>query len=82
MVTLGDRAIDTPLSRLDSSYRRNLIDQYFPHASHQMILLSTDTEIGREEVKELRSKGVIAREYLLQHDPTTQQTTIESKYFW
>jgi DNA sulfur modification protein DndD len=26
-------AIDTPLSRLDSSHRRNLIDQYFPHAA-------------------------------------------------
>ncbi|WP_416674130.1 DNA sulfur modification protein DndD [Egbenema bharatensis] len=75
-------AIDTPLSRLDSSHRRNLIDQYFPSASHQMILLSTDTEIGREEVEELRGKGVITREYLLQHDPVHQRTTVESKYFW
>lgn len=74
-------AIDTPLSRLDSSHRRNLIDQYFPHASHQMILLSTDTEIGREEVEELRGKGAIAREYLLRYDSTTQQTTIIPGYF-
>jgi len=74
-------AIDTPLSRLDSSHRRNLIDQYFPHASHQMILLSTDTELGREEVEELRGKGAIAREYLLQYDSTAQQTKITSGYF-
>ena len=75
-------AIDTPLSRLDSSHRRNLIDQYFPNASHQMLLLSTDTEIGHEEVEELRRKGAIAQEYLLQHDPVAQRTTVESKYFW
>lgn len=74
-------AIDTPLSRLDSSHRRNLIDQYFPNASHQMILLSTDTEIGREEVEELRSKGAIAREYLLQYNSAKQQTKIEPGYF-
>ena len=42
-------AIDTPLSRLDSSHRQNLIQHYFPTASHQMILLSTDTEIGQPE---------------------------------
>jgi len=74
-------AIDTPLSRLDSSHRRNLIDQYFPHASHQMILLSTDTEIGREEVEELRSKGAIAREYLLLYNSVKQQTEILPDYF-
>lgn len=74
-------AIDTPLSRLDSSHRRNLIDQYFPHASHQMILLSTDTEIGREEVEELRGKGAIAREYLLRYDASHQKTEVEEGYF-
>lgn len=74
-------AIDTPLSRLDSSHRRNLIDQYFPHASHQMILLSTDTEIGRKEAEELRSKGAITREYLLQYNSTNQQTKITPGYF-
>ncbi len=74
-------AIDTPLSRLDSSHRRNLIDQYFPHASHQMLLLSTDTEIGREEVEELRRKGAIAREYLLQYNATKQHTKITPGYF-
>jgi len=74
-------AIDTPLSRLDSSHRRNLIDQYLPYASHQMILLSTDTEIGREEVEELRNKGAIAREYLLEYDSATQQTQLKTGYF-
>lgn len=37
--------IDTPLSRLDSSHRQALIKTYFPKASDQTIILSTDSEI-------------------------------------
>ncbi|MBW4425981.1 MAG: DNA sulfur modification protein DndD [Nostoc desertorum CM1-VF14] len=75
-------AIDTPLGRLDSSHRQNLVDKYFPSASHQVILLSTDTEIGKKEVETLREKEAIAREYLLKYDSTTRQTTIQPGYFW
>lgn len=75
-------AIDTPLARLDSSHRTNLIDRYFPAASHQVILLSTDTEIGKTEVERLRELDAIAREYLLQYDPAKRQTSAELGYFW
>ncbi|MFN6571807.1 DNA sulfur modification protein DndD [Dendronalium sp. ChiSLP03b] len=76
-------AIDTPLGRLDSSHRSNLVERYFPSASHQVILLSTDTEIGKKEVETLRKNEAIAREYLLKYDSATRQTTvIENKYFW
>ena len=75
-------AIDTPLGRLDSSHRSNLVDRYFPEASHQVLLLSTDTEIGKAEVKQLRQTGAIAREYLLRYDSALQQTSVESGYFW
>ena len=74
-------AIDTPLGRLDSSHRSNLIERYFPNASHQVILLSTDTEIGLPEVQQLRDNKAIAREYLLKYSPSTRQTTIEPGYF-
>ncbi|MBN3960696.1 DNA sulfur modification protein DndD [Nostoc sp. NMS8] len=75
-------AIDTPLGRLDSSHRNNLVERYFPSASHQVILLSTDTEIGKKEVETLRENEVIAREYLLKYDSSTRQTTIQPGYFW
>ncbi|MBD2774652.1 DNA sulfur modification protein DndD [Iningainema tapete] len=75
-------AIDTPLGRLDSSHRSNLVERYFPSASHQVILLSTDTEIGEKEVQKLRENDAIAREYLLKYDSSTRQTNIEPGYFW
>ncbi len=75
-------AIDTPLGRLDSSHRTNLIERYFPAASQQVILLSTDTEVAESEVANLRAQGVITREYTLDHDPVEQRTRIRSGYFW
>ena len=75
-------AIDTPLGRLDSSHRSNLVERYFPSASHQVILLSTDTEIAEKEVKTLRKNEAIAREYVLKYSQKTRQTTVESGYFW
>ncbi|PPS45012.1 DNA sulfur modification protein DndD [Chroococcidiopsis sp. TS-821] len=75
-------AIDTPLGRLDSSHRNNLVERYFPCASHQVMLFSTDTEIGKQEVEQLRSNNAIAREYLLKYDPVKRCTTIEPGYFW
>ncbi len=74
-------AIDTPLGRLDSSHRSNLVEKYFPGASHQVILLSTDTEIGEVEIQQLRQQDAIAREYLLKYDLSGRQTIIEPGYF-
>jgi len=73
--------IDTPLGRLDSSHRHNLLERYFPTASHQVILLSTDTEIGEAELEQLHQQNVIAKEYLLDYNSAKNQTTIKSGYF-
>jgi DNA sulfur modification protein DndD len=75
-------AIDTPLSRLDSSHRNNLIERYFPAASHQVILLSTDTEIGEKEIVTLRKQEAIAREYLLEYNTNDGHTVVKDGYFW
>ncbi|GAA6623607.1 DNA sulfur modification protein DndD [Scytonema sp. NUACC26] len=75
-------AIDTPLGRLDSSHRTNLVERYFPSASYQVILLSTDTEIAEKEFKVLQENDAIANKYLLQYDSSTRQTIVKEGYFW
>ena len=71
--------IDTPLGRLDSSHRRHLIERYFPMASHQVLLLSTDEEIVGPYHKALAP--FVARHYLLAHDEARGHTHIQPGYF-
>jgi len=71
--------IDTPLGRLDSSHRKHLIERYFPNASHQVILLSTDEEIVGSYYKGL--KPYITRTYLLEHNEGVGLTNIKQGYF-
>lgn len=72
--------IDTPLGRLDGSHRGHLLDRYFPQASHQVVLLSTDTEIDEEAFARIASK--VGRSYHLEFDPDTNATYVEDGYFW
>lgn len=72
--------IDTPLGRLDSDHRRNLIESYFPMASHQVILLSTDTEVDQQLYKQLSPK--ISHCYHLCYDKEGQLTEPREEYFW
>lgn len=46
--------IDTPLGRLDSVHRFSMVDDYFPKAAKQVILLSTDEEIDEALLAQLR----------------------------
>lgn len=72
--------IDTPLGRLDASHRQHLLQRYFPNASHQVILLSTDTEIDAAALGDLRRW--VGHTYRLHHDDATGSTTVEPGYFW
>jgi DNA sulfur modification protein DndD len=72
--------IDTPLGRLDSSHRNHLLDRYFPYASHQVILLSTDTEINSSAWQQLMPH--IGRSYRLEFDQGASATTVRPGYFW
>lgn len=71
--------IDTPLGRLDSSHRRHLVERYFPSASHQVLLLSTDEEIRGEYLAALQP--AVGRSYLLQYDEAAQSSTVTTGYF-
>lgn len=71
--------IDTPLSRLDSSHRHALIKTYFPKASDQTIILSTDSEI--DETYYMLMKKSVGDEFTLIYNDKTKNTTIKTGYF-
>ncbi|MBF4244093.1 DNA sulfur modification protein DndD [Vibrio anguillarum] len=72
--------IDTPLGRLDSHHRDKLVENYFPFASHQVVILSTDTEIDKNYTRLIQDD--IARTYEICFDGKTQSSTIKEGYFW
>ena len=72
--------IDTPLGRLDGDHRPNIIEEYFPEASHQVVLLSTDTEIDKKLYNQI--KGRLSNEYLLEFSDKTKSSSVNQGYFW
>lgn len=73
--------IDTPLGRLDSQHRDKLINHYFPYASHQVVLLSTDTEVDeRYFVDQLRDD--ISHAYEIVFNANTKSSSLKPGYFW
>ena len=46
--------IDTPLGRLDQEHRHRFVAGFLPNASHQVVLLSTDTEIVGSLYEDIR----------------------------
>lgn len=71
--------IDTPLSRLDSAHREALLTTYFPNASEQTIILSTDSEVDRVAYNLLKPN--IGDEFTLLYDDVKKCSTIEKGYF-
>lgn len=72
--------IDTPLGRLDANHRINLVERYFPYASHQVLLLSTDEEIDEGHYRTL--KPSIGHTYKLEYDDAKGVTSVKPGYFW
>ena len=72
--------IDTPMARLDVKHRNHLVQRYFPNASHQVVILSTDTEVDRRYYDELAP--YISRAYHLNYDEEQKLTVGEEGYFW
>lgn len=72
--------IDTPLGRLDTTHRRKLVEDYFPYASHQVILLSTDEEIDKKHYDKL--EPYIGHSYHLEFNDKNGSTEVKPGYFW
>ena len=58
--------IDTPLARLDKSHRDSMVERFLPAASHQVVVLSTDEEIGAKRRARLDPR--LARAYLIEYE--------------
>ncbi|PFK32884.1 DNA sulfur modification protein DndD [Bacillus cereus] len=71
--------IDTPLARLDSVHRRNIVDYYFTNLSDQVIILSTDTEITEDFAETI--EPFVEKSYLLEYDDEEKVTKIKEGYF-
>jgi len=57
--------IDSPLAKLDNSHVMNIITNFFPNASNQVIILSHDREITKKEFSKLEPH--IFATYTLNH---------------
>jgi DNA sulfur modification protein DndD len=72
--------VDTPLGRLDQPHRENMVQNFFPKASHQVMVFSTDTEIDDGHYETLRDD--VARSYHLDYDQAEGYTKVSTGYFW
>ena len=73
--------IDTPLGRLDSHHRDKLIENYFPSASHQVVLLSTDTEINEHYYFRKLSQHT-SHAYQIVFNSAEKSASLQAGYFW
>ena len=70
--------IDAPLARLDRTHRTNLIERYFPNASRQVVLLSTDEEIAGGHLQRLLPS--VGAQYRLDFNEAEACTAIREGY--
>ncbi len=72
--------VDTPLARLDVKHRNNLIDNFYPGASHQLVIFSTNSEIDAKYYSALFK--YISKSYAITFVPEEGRTRVNSGYFW
>ena len=71
--------IDTPLARLDNGHRKNLVSSFYPYASHQTVILSTDSEITEPHYEAIRNK--ISRTVTISYSGKRGATVQSEGYF-
>ena len=71
-------AIDMPMGRLDSIHRERLVERYFPYASHQTLLFTTDEEVAGDYLPQLRPW--VGKSYHLDYDDITGTTTVSNGF--
>ena len=75
--------VDTPLARLDSEHRKNILNFWTSREMRQVILLAQDEEIDAEMFKSI--SGSVGKSYLLEHHDlgrgVGRARAVENQYF-
>lgn len=71
--------IDTPLARIDSTHRKNILHHFFSKLPGQVIILSTDEEIDSASVKILQGK--LSNLYLIESQEDGHTVICPNRYF-
>lgn len=75
--------VDTPLARLDSEHRKNILNFWTSQKKRQVILLAQDEEIDAEMFKSI--SGSVGKSYLLEHNDlgrgVGRARAVENQYF-
>lgn len=72
--------IDTPYARIDEKHRNKITTEFLPKISHQVIVLSTNTEIEENLYNEINK--FVSKEYTLDYDNETRSTKVNKGYFY
>ena len=72
--------IDTPLARLDEEHRNNIVENFYPYASHQTIIFSTDSEINGTHYNKL--KPYIEKSFVIQYSSNKGKSIKHDSYFF
>ena len=71
--------IDTPLARIDSVHRKNILNNFFSKLPGQVIILSTDEEIDVASVDALQSQ--LSDIYLIENQTGGGTAILHNQYF-
>lgn len=69
--------IDTPLARLDSEHRNNILHHYYPNLSTQVVVFSTDTEVTPKKYEDIKEH--VMQSYLITNE--NNKSSISLGYF-
>ncbi|WP_163853504.1 AAA family ATPase [Paenibacillus elgii] len=72
--------IDTPYARIDELHRDHITTRFFPSLSHQVIVLSTDSEVNEAYYRLL--KPYVAKEYTISYSNEYKRTIVNEQYFF
>lgn len=71
--------MDTPMGRLDTDHRSALLENFFPSAAHQVIILSTDAEVNANAYDSIQDD--VSRAYRLEYNEEEGYTEVAKGYF-